>query len=147
MAVIRRRIDGPQDFHEQRDGIAYRDTRTLSARLIEALRTEASALPLIAAAGIALAVPRVGFKNIPQAFFAAQGQPDGAAIIQANVFQAVEPVMPFGSRVAIGQKAPVLGPSGLAVGADSPKARGRTVGATEHAVPFGLGGCGLRFGG
>ncbi|MBO1326257.1 type IV secretion system DNA-binding domain-containing protein [Acetobacter sp. TBRC 12305] len=67
MAVIRRRIDGPQDFHEQRDGIAYRDTRTLSARLIEALRTEASALPLIAAAGIALAVPAVTTALVPVA--------------------------------------------------------------------------------
>lgn len=67
MAVIRRRMDGPQDFHEQRDGIAYRDTRTLSARLIEALRTEASALPLIAAAGIALAVPAVTTALVPVA--------------------------------------------------------------------------------
>ncbi|WP_159101603.1 hypothetical protein [Acetobacter papayae] len=36
MATLRHRIDGPQDHHEQRGGIAYRDTRTLGTRIFEA---------------------------------------------------------------------------------------------------------------
>ena len=67
MAKLRRRIDGPQDHHEQRNGIAYRDTRTLGTRILEALSTELSALPFIGLAGLAIACPALTTLLVPPA--------------------------------------------------------------------------------
>ncbi|MFT8698947.1 type IV secretion system DNA-binding domain-containing protein [Acetobacter orientalis] len=67
MAKLRRRIDGPQDHHEQRNGIAYRDTRTLGTRVFEALGTELSAAPFIALAGLAVACPALTTLLVPPA--------------------------------------------------------------------------------
>ncbi|GBR20189.1 MULTISPECIES: type IV secretory system conjugative DNA transfer family protein [Asaia] len=57
MSAIRRRIDGPQNQHEQRDGIVYRDTRRVGQQLAEMLTTGFSAVPLAALAGLCLVVP------------------------------------------------------------------------------------------
>lgn len=67
MAKLRRRIDGPQDHHEQRNGIAYRDTRTLGTRVFEALGTELSAAPFIGLAGLAVACPALTTLLVPPA--------------------------------------------------------------------------------
>lgn len=67
MAQLKRRIDGPQDHHEQRDGIAYRDTRTLGTRVLEALGTELSAVPFIGFAGLAVACPALTTLLVPPA--------------------------------------------------------------------------------
>jgi intracellular multiplication protein IcmO len=67
MAKLRRRIDGPQDHHEQRDGIAYRDTRTLGTRILEALSTPLSAVPFVGLAGLAIACPALTTLLVPPA--------------------------------------------------------------------------------
>jgi intracellular multiplication protein IcmO len=67
MAQIKRRTDGPQDHHEQRNGIAYRDTRTLGTRVLEALGTELSAVPFIGLAGLAVACPALTTLLVPPA--------------------------------------------------------------------------------
>ncbi|MFT8932313.1 MAG: type IV secretion system DNA-binding domain-containing protein [Acetobacter syzygii] len=65
MAFIRRRIDGPQDHHEQRAGIAYRDTRTLGAQLQEALTSEISAIGLVASAALSFSMPALTTALVP----------------------------------------------------------------------------------
>ena len=67
MAVIQRRIDGPQDFHEQRGGIAYRDTRTVGVHLKEALTTGASAIGLVGMAATVFAAPALTTVIVPLA--------------------------------------------------------------------------------
>lgn len=57
MAMIRRRIDGPQDHHEQRGGIAYRDTRTLGTQFQEALTSEISAAGPLTFAALSFTMP------------------------------------------------------------------------------------------
>ncbi|GBQ91159.1 TraM recognition domain-containing protein [Asaia krungthepensis] len=60
MASIRRRIDGPQNQHEQRDGIVYRDTRSVGKQFAEMLTTGFSAIPLAACAVLCVVVPALG---------------------------------------------------------------------------------------
>jgi intracellular multiplication protein IcmO len=67
MAQLRRRIDGPQDHHEQRDGVAYRDTRTLGTRILGGLRTGLSAAPFIGFAGLAVTCPALTTLLVPPA--------------------------------------------------------------------------------
>lgn len=67
MATLRHRIDGPQDHHEQRGGIAYRDTRTLGTRVFEALSTPLSAVPFVGLAGLAIACPALTTLLVPPA--------------------------------------------------------------------------------
>lgn len=67
MALLRRRIDGPQDHHEQRDGVAYRDTRTLGTRILGGLRTGLSAAPFIGFAGLAVTCPALTTLLVPPA--------------------------------------------------------------------------------
>ena len=67
MAQLRRRIDGPQDHHEQRDGIAYRDTRTLGSRILGGLRTGLSSAPFIGFAGLAVTCPALTTLLVPPA--------------------------------------------------------------------------------
>lgn len=57
MTAIRRRIDGPQNQHEQRDGIVYRDTRRVGKQFAEMLTTGFSAVPLAACAILCLILP------------------------------------------------------------------------------------------
>lgn len=65
MSFIRRRMDGPQDHHEQRGGIAYRDTRTLGTRIQEALTSELSAIGPVAAAALSLSMPAFTTALVP----------------------------------------------------------------------------------
>lgn len=67
MGVIERRIDGPQDFHEQRGGIAYRDTRTVGTHIKEALTTGASAIGLVGMAATVFSVPALTTAIVPLA--------------------------------------------------------------------------------
>ncbi|MFT8815212.1 type IV secretion system DNA-binding domain-containing protein [Acetobacter fabarum] len=67
MGQLRRRIDGPQDHHEQRDGVAYRDTRTLGTRILGGLRTGLSAAPFIGFAGLAVTCPALTTLLVPPA--------------------------------------------------------------------------------
>lgn len=57
MAIVRRRIDGPQSHHEQRGGIVYRDTRTVGSHIQEWLTTGSSAFGLVGLGGITYAAP------------------------------------------------------------------------------------------
>lgn len=65
MGSIRRRMDGPQDRHEQRGGIAYRDTRTLWTQFHEALTSEISAIGPVAFAALAFSVPALTTALVP----------------------------------------------------------------------------------
>lgn len=65
MAVIRRRIDGPQDFHEQKGGAAFRDTRTVPQQLGEMFRSGFSAVGLIGLGVVGFAVPAVTTALVP----------------------------------------------------------------------------------
>ncbi|MBB2199518.1 type IV secretion system DNA-binding domain-containing protein [Gluconacetobacter sp. 1c LMG 22058] len=67
MAVIRRQIDGPQDFHEQAGGQSYRDTRRLSQHVGELLTTSFSAVGLIALAILTAVVPALTTLTLPMA--------------------------------------------------------------------------------
>lgn len=67
MATIRRRIDGPQDFHEQKGGLAFRDTRSVPHQIAEILRSGFSSIGLVAIAGVAVTVPALTTAIVPLA--------------------------------------------------------------------------------
>lgn len=67
MATIRRRIDGPQDFHEQKGGQAFRDTRSVPHQIAEILRSGFSSIGLVAIAGVAVTVPALTTAIVPLA--------------------------------------------------------------------------------
>ncbi|MBB2156606.1 type IV secretion system DNA-binding domain-containing protein [Gluconacetobacter diazotrophicus] len=67
MAIIRRRIDGPQDFHEQTGGLAYRDARSLSAHLADTLTSGFSAIGLGALATATFLSPALTSLTVPVA--------------------------------------------------------------------------------
>lgn len=67
MATIRRRIDGPQDFHEQKGGLAFRDTRSVPQQIGEILRSGFSSIGLVAMAGVSVSVPALTTAIVPLA--------------------------------------------------------------------------------
>ena len=67
MATIRRRIDGPQDFHEQKGGLAFRDTRSVPHQVAEILRSGFSSIGLVAIAAVAVTVPALTTAIVPLA--------------------------------------------------------------------------------
>ena len=67
VATIRRRIDGPQDFHEQRGGITFRDTRTVPQQIREFLTTGFSAVVLVGLGAATVAVPATTTITLPAA--------------------------------------------------------------------------------
>lgn len=67
MALIRRQINGPQDFHEQSDGIAFRDTRRLGLRVAEFLSTGFSAAGLASLGVLTIVAPGATTLTVPLA--------------------------------------------------------------------------------
>lgn len=67
MALITRRIDGPKDFHEQKGGLSYRDTRSLSQHLGELLTTGVAAAGLIVLAVLTVVTPALTTLTFPAA--------------------------------------------------------------------------------
>ncbi|GBR48309.1 type IV secretory system conjugative DNA transfer family protein [Neokomagataea thailandica] len=65
MAIIKRTYDGAQDHHEQRNGIALRDTRTLPIRFAEALRTPFSGVLLLIGGVLTCVEPLLSFLTLP----------------------------------------------------------------------------------